>query len=239
METSSYLFTQIGFVIVTLVFYGLALRELKEGLAATGFSDDRKRKIFTRTIISLVVWMIFISALSIRGFFSDFSGFPPKIGIILIVPLVSILTITFSKTAKEIASHIPVQNIIRLQVFRAFVEILLWMLLIQNLLPVQMSFEGRNFDILAGITAPFIAYLYAKKNIGKKAAILWNILGLLLLFNIVAIAVLSLPTPFRVFMNEPANTIVARFPIIWLPGFLVPLAYGLHFLSFRQLSSKE
>ena len=232
METSHYLFTQIAFVIITVVFYGLALSELKKGLSGTGFSEDRKRKIFIRTIIALLAWMIFISALSLRGFFSDFSGFPPKIGIILIVPLVVILLIMFSKTVKEIARHIPVQNIIRLQAFRIFVEILLWMLLIQNLLPIQMSFEGRNFDILAGLTAPVIAYLYAKKNIGKRAAIVWNIFGLALLFNIVGIALLSMPTPFRVFMNAPANTIVARFPIVWLPGFLVPLLMDYTFCHY-------
>ena len=44
---------------------------------------------------------------------------------------------------------------------------------------------------------------------------------------------------FRYFINEPANTIVTEFPIIWLPGFLVPLAYGLHFLSLRQLLNAE
>ena len=239
METSSYLLTQIGFVIVTLVFYGLVLMQLKKGLTATGFSEDRKRKIFLRTIIALIVWMAFISILSLKGFFSDFSIFPPKLAIVLIVPLVTVLTVTFSKTTREILSHIPAQNIIRLQVFRVAVEILIWMLLIQNLLPMQMTFEGRNFDILAGLTGPVVAYLYARKNLGKNAAIVWNILGLMLLFNIVGVALLSLPTPFRVFTNEPASTIVARFPIVWLPGFLVPLAYGLHFLSLRQLMLKK
>jgi hypothetical protein len=36
-------------------------------------------------------------------------------------------------------------------------------------------------------------------------------------------------------MNEPANTIVAVFPISWLPGLLVPLAYTLHIFSLKQL----
>ena len=47
----------------------------------------------------------------------------------------------------------------------------------------------------------------------KIAVVLWNILGLGLLINIVAIAILSMPTPLRVFMNEPANTIVTEFHI--------------------------
>ena len=48
-----------------------------------------------------------------------------------------------------------------------------------------------------------------------------------------------MPTPFRVFMKEPANTVVMKFPFILLPTFLVPLAYGLHFLSLRQLLMKR
>lgn len=34
------------------------------------------------------------------------------------------------------------------------------------------------------------------------------------------------------------NYIVTYFPVSWLPGFLVPLAYYLHFLSLKQLIQK-
>jgi hypothetical protein len=77
--------------------------------------------------------------------------------------------------------------------------------------------------------------LINRYSLSKKWIVAWNLLGIILLFNIVGIALLSAPTPFRYFMNEPANTIAATFPFILLPGFLVPLAYGLHFLSLRQL----
>jgi len=55
-----------------------------------------------------------------------------------------------------------------------------------------------------------------------------------LLVNVLVIAVLSMPTPLRVFHNEPANTLLAYFPYIYLPGVLVPLAYTLHIFSLRQ-----
>jgi len=73
----------------------------------------------------------------------------------------------------------------------------------------------------------------------RKVMIAYNFIGLALLLNIVTIAVLSVPSPFRVFMNEPANTIVTYFPIVLLPAFLVPLAYTLHFLSLKKLLSKQ
>jgi hypothetical protein len=115
------------------------------------------------------------------------------------------------------------------------VEVLLWILFIDGLLPEQMSFEGRNFDILAGLTAPIIVWFIRTEKISRNALILWNIVCLGLLTNIVIIAILSTPTPVRIFFEEPSNTIVTYFPVSFLPGLLVPLAYTLHFFSLRQL----
>ena len=40
----------------------------------------------------------------------------------------------------------------------------------------------------------------------------WNVLGLALLVNIVTIAILSTPAPFRYFMNDPPNLLPSTFP---------------------------
>lgn len=61
-------------------------------------------------------------------------------------------------------------------------------------------------------------------------------LGCALLATIVTVAFLSAPTPLRVFMNEPANTIVTTFPYVWLPAFLVQAALFGHVLVFRWLA---
>ncbi|HEY3405652.1 MAG TPA: hypothetical protein VGK59_19850 [Ohtaekwangia sp.] len=229
-----YLFIQLGFALLTVLFFGWLLYELQKGLRLTNFTEQRKKKIMRGTIISLLIWMIITGVLSYSGFLSDFSMFPPRLGIVLIIPLIVIVWVTRTETVREILVHIPQQQIIRIQSFRIFVEILLWMLFLEKLLPVQMSFEGRNFDVLSGLTALIIVWLLNLKKISRTGIIVWNLFGLGLLINIVTIAILSMPTPFRVFMNEPANTIVTEFPIVWLPAFLVPLAYGLHFLSIRK-----
>jgi hypothetical protein len=106
-------------------------------------------------------------------------------------------------------------------------------------LPVQMTFEGRNFDILVGVSAPLIAVLAFRGKLSKKALLIWNVACLGLLLNIVITAILSTPSPWRVFMSEPANDVVAYFPISWLPGLLVPLAYYLHLLSVKQLLQSD
>lgn len=186
-------------------------------------------------LIGVLAWLVVVSVLSLSGFLQDFTSLPPRLMIVLLIPLISIILITRSKVLGEILRHIPPRNLLRFQVFRVFVEILLWMLFVENLLPEQMTFEGRNFDVVAGALGPIVAYGFSKN---RTVMIVYNFVGLALLLNIVTIAVLSIPTPFRVFMNEPANTIVAYFPIVLLPAFLVPLAYTLHFFSLKQLFNK-
>lgn len=226
--------TQAGFIATTIIFYGLLLARLKKSLISTNFAESKKKKVFNGTLIGLIGWAVATSILSWSGVLSDFNTFPPKLIIVLIIPLVTIIWLVRTKELKEILIHTPPESIIWIQSFRIVVEILLWRLYVDNLAPVQMTFEGRNFDILSGLTALVVAYLVANKKISSPIVIAWNLACIAILVNIVAIAILSMPTPFRVFMNEPSNTIVAKFPIVWLPALLVPLAYGLHFLSLRQ-----
>jgi hypothetical protein len=236
---TSYFLVQLGFALLTFVFFSLLLRILKAAIAQSLFPDNQKKNIFPGILISLIVWLVFISVLSITGILGDFDAFPPRVVFILPIPLIALIWVLNVKGTGEILRHAPAHQLIRLQVFRVFVELLLWALFIQNLLPEQMTFEGRNFDIIAGLTAPVVAWLYQHNKVSRGFVIAWNFIGLGLLINIVSIAVLSMPTPFRMFMNEPANTIVAAFPISWLPGLLVPLAYWLHLLSLKQLLQKD
>lgn len=52
-------------------------------------------------------------------------------------------------------------------------------------------------------------------------------------YHFFAITALSMP-PGRVFHNSPDSSLLTRFPFIYLPGLLVPLAYTLHIFSLRQ-----
>jgi hypothetical protein len=233
--SSLYIITSAGFIVLTIISAFLLYTILQKGISLSPWGEERKQKIKSRMLFLLLVWFAFLSVFSITGVAGKFELFPFNMAPVLIIPLVIVLLLTFSKGTATVLHHIDIKELTRLQLFRFFVEVLLWMTFIQNLLPVQMTFEGRNWDILSGVTAPLIAHFFLKN---KKALIIWNILCLGLLINIVTIAILSMPTPLRAFANEPANHIVTRFPFIFLPGFLVPLAYTLHFLSLRKLLSK-
>jgi hypothetical protein len=193
------------------------------------------RSVFSVIAVLLFAWLVLLGILATRGFFSDFSRLPPRLIIPLLTPLPVVLLFMRSKTGKQFLQSIRPQRVIYLQSFRILVEITLWLGVRNGSLPVQMSFEGRNFDILAGLLAfPVGYYCFVKKSWPPVVALLYNIGGLMLLLNIVTITALSLPTPLRVFHNQPDSSLVTTFPFIYLPGLLVPLAYALHIISIQQ-----
>lgn len=197
------------------------------------------RSIFLKTAVLIVAWLILLGLLSLHGFFSDFSSLPPRLIVALLPPLLLVLLFTRSRSGKEFLRQIQPQWLIYPQAFRILVEVSLWLLVRHGSLPVQMSLEGRNFDILTGLLAfPVGYYCFVKKTWSPRIALLYNIAGLILLLNIVAVTMFSLPTPLRVFHNQPDSGLVATFPFIYLPGFLVPLAYSLHILSLGQWRSR-
>jgi len=117
------------------------------------------------------------------------------------------------------------------------VELVLYWLFLHQAVPELMTFAGRNFDILAGITGPFVAYYGVKKQmLGRKTLIGWNLIALALLFNIVIHAVLSAPFAFQVLAFDQPNVAVLYFPFSWLPGFVVPLVLFSHLVAIRQLT---
>jgi hypothetical protein len=200
-------------------------------------SDDSGLKRAPNVFLTILVsWIGLLYLLSLTGFTSDFSSTPPRMFIILLPLLLGILLLVISGRTDAMLRLVPQKWLVNIQSFRVVVELTLWWMSIKYLVPEQMTFEGYNFDILAGLSAPVIYMVYQKEaGYSNRLLLIWNIISLMLLVNIVTIAILSLPVSFRIFMNEPSAFILSQFPFILLPGVLVPLAYSMHFLSLRKI----
>jgi hypothetical protein len=227
-------------IVVAVVFF--VTRQLYASLLKTYESKKKSSRKFFLLMLLLFAWFMFLYFITQRNILNNFSVMPPPLMLVILIPFISSVVFTFSKKNQQLISNIPFANLIYLQTFRVAVEVVLWLLFTINIIPVQMTFEGRNYDILAGLSALFTGYYYVKgvsffKN--KWVLIVWNIAGLILLFNIVIVAILSAPFPFRYFLNEPANTIVFYFPFVLLPGFLVPVAFLSHLIALKKLSANK
>ncbi len=201
------------------------------------FEDGRRN--FTVSLIIVFVWLVFTLIVSLSGFLLDFQAMPPRIFLVVLPPLIIILMLFLAKGFHATSAPLDTFWLVYAQSFRILIEFILALLYRYKVIPVQMTYEGRNYDILIGITAPLVAYYcFNKKSWPPWVALVWNFLGLLSLFNIVGIAMLSTPYPFRLFMNEPANTIIFYFPFVWLPAVAVPFALLLHLMAIRRLLIK-
>ena len=69
---------------------------------------------------------------------------------------------------------------------------------------------------------------------GVRTARAWNVMGTLLLVNITLIALLSAPSPWRVFWEGSANAWIGTAPYIWLPTVMAFAILG-HIVIYRRL----
>jgi hypothetical protein len=186
----------------------------------------------------LVAWLLALGVPAGAGAFLRNGRMPPYFAAVGLLPSAAGVAFVCSRAGRALLERTPAAWLVGLQTFRVSVEIVLWALAIQHRLSPLLTFEGRNLDILVGLTALPVAWVYfVRRAAPRLVAVLWNIAGIAILANIVIHALLSAPTPFQVLRLEPSTTIIATLPYIWLPGFLVPLALSLHVASLRTLGA--
>lgn len=180
-------------------------------------------------------WMAYSGFLAAQGMLLDPASVPPPMVLILAPGLLLVFIAAFSPFGARLAKHLGYAALIGFHAFRLPLEGLLWWFHRQGRLPVQMTFEGRNLDILTGLSAIVVAALAWRGKAGRKTALVWNLAGLALLINIMGVAILSVPGPLRAFHNEPANTLVLHFPYVWIPAIFVMAALLGHLVLFRKI----
>lgn len=196
---------------------------------------------FTQLIAAgLFGWVGVQAVLSLNiVYHSNPNAFPPKIMLFGIFPTIIVIMLLFlTRKGKAFIDRLPLLELTYLHIVRVPVEIVLYWLYQKGTVPQLMTFEGRNFDILAGISAPIVAFFFARQaNFNPSIVLIWNVICLGLLANIVINALLSAPTPFQQFAFDQPNIAILYFPFSWLPTFVVPIVLFSHLVSIRQLLS--
>ncbi len=229
---------------ITALFVAVVAAMLVLGLAGAAWAARRVGPAARRGVrlaaVGLVGWLALMVAIAHRGFFADFQSLPPHMLLAVGPPLLAMLALVFSPAARPWLDALPRAWPVAAQSFRIVVEIVLWRLAVAGVAPEIMTFTGRNVDILVGLSAPVVAYYcFVRRAWPQRVAVWWNVASILILLNVVVHAQLSAPTPFRMFETDPPTTFIGDVPYIWLPAFLVPLAWVLHGISLRQLCSRR
>jgi hypothetical protein len=226
------IFISVVFSLTTLVtlvwFYGVLKNSKRENT----------KKNALKISIGLLAWLLIQAALTLKNVYSaDNQAMPRKIVLFGILPsILTIILLFVTAKGRKFIDGLPLKNITYINIVRIPVELVLYWLFLNKAIPELMTFAGRNFDILAGLTAPFIVYFgYWQGKISKKLILVWNIVSLGLLINIVFLALFSAITPFQKFAFEQPNIAIVNFPFSWLPTFIVPVVLFGHLVSIWRL----
>lgn len=201
-------------------------------------SSEKTRQNSTKIIFGLTIWLAIQAILTLKNIYnSDTTSVPPKILLFGILPtILAIILLFITDKGRQFTDSLPLKNHTYLNIVRIPVELVLWWLFLNETVPELMTFEGRNFDIFAGITAPFIAYFgLTKGKFSRQTILIWNFFCLGLLINIVVNAFFSAPSPLQKFAFDQPNIAILNFPFSWLPTFIVPIVLLGHLASISQL----
>ncbi len=213
---------------IDLVFVGTAFLTLLLLYNATGFSK--------RVIVVTLAWLVLQAVVGLSGFYTVTTGGPPRFALLLMPPLVFIVMLFFVPAGRRFLDGLDVRMLTLLHIVRIPVEVTLYWLYEHKAVPRAMTFEGRNFDILCGLTAPLVWYFgFVKPRLGKRVLIGWNIVCILFVVNIAVTAVLAGSPAFQHFGFERRNIALSNFPFVWLPCCIVPTVLLANLAAIRQL----
>ena len=191
-------------------------------------------------MVGIILWGILHSLLAYVGFYENTQTTPPRFLFVIFPIILVILASIFSKKMKDWLATFNLKQLMFLHAVRIPVELVLFWLFLAGYVPELMTFEGRNFDILAGITAPIMVLIAFRSNkINKTLLWIWHVCSIVLLVNIVVNAFLSAPTVLQQFAFDQPNVAVMKFPFLLLPVIIVPLVLISNIAGFIILRRKQ
>ena len=178
-------------------------------------------------------WVAVQSVLGLAGFYLV-SGGPPRFVLLAMPPTVFLLVLFMIRRGRRFIDALDLRTLTLLHGVRILVEGVLYALYLYKAVPRQLTFEGGNWDILSGLSAPVIYYVaFSAKGVRRWLLLGWNLVCLGLLLNVVVRAV-SLVVGPRVAVAPPTIAI-QYFPYILLPGLIVPLVLFAHLAAIRAM----
>jgi hypothetical protein len=216
---------QVGFYFWTAVALSMILPLLSV--------SDQWKKVIAAYVVIIAVWLTYIIILSRSGILNDFS-LPPRVPLFIVIPaVVIIILLTGGKNFKKILQQTPRHMPVYMQSFRIVVELLIYGAFLDGVFPEKATFKGLNYDILSGISALVVAFLYQKGRLSDKVILIWNVAALLIL----ALTVYSFVSVyyFGDHVEAAGSTDFVKMPYLLLAAVLLPIAVFLHVFSLRQL----
>lgn len=230
---SLYFITWLFTLLILLTFTWFAIRVMVITFEKDSVSYIQRISAFT------LLWVVYLVTLSSTGIIHDFE-LPPKMPLFVVLPALFIITFLLTRPATgKLLENAPLHLLIGFQSFRIIVELIIWLAFRNDLIPLEATFEGYNYDILVGITAIPIAFYAYKGKVSRGILMFWNVAGLIILANTVRVFVLSAFFPDLIGAESSSvDVLFVTPPLLFIAGIYMPLAVLLHGMTIKKLIAK-
>ncbi len=217
-----------SFLVIVAVCWGIGA-----GSVAAISAPAHRVRNGALAFIGLVVWTLVQSIPIHLGWVTPdnpIPGAPLQMAVMFMV----VLAVVFSPLGRRLSTTLPLWLLVGAQGLRLPLELVLHAWAEQGVVPPQMTWTGQNIDIIAGavclLAAPFVV---------RSRAIAWTsqVVGVVLLANVMRVVILSLPTPIKQF-DEPL-LLAFQLPAQWIATVCVAGAVLFHGLVIRKLLTAQ
>jgi hypothetical protein len=202
---------------------------------------NRIKKYYGTAFVAIgvvLVWFAVAVTLARSGFFDVPADARPRVPIPLLLGI--IIPYMLYRTVKPFRALIdatPVWYFVAFQIFRAIGGTIFMFLYAWEILPWQMALPAGIGDIMVGVGAFILLYMFWKKHphtlwwVGA-----WAIFGILDHLTAVTMSTLTSPGPLMHLTSfGGTNLLMSKFPLVILPAFRVPIGILLNILLLHKL----
>jgi hypothetical protein len=210
------------------------------GLERTELTPAQRRNTWLGVMIPFTLWLALIWGSAINGVFRvGVAPFPLLPFAIFLPVIIGTPIVLLSKRMAQVLDAMPASWLIALQVYRVLGSAFLigWA---RGLVPGIFALPAGIGDVMTGLLAVPVAISLATGTLdARKAAVVWNVFGLLDFAIAVSIALMIAPGPLQVIVPSIPNATSGIYPTAMIPAFAVPSSILLHVLSLRQLRRRS
>jgi len=200
---------------------------------------DARRRFAVASTASLLGWLVLAFVLGSAGVFQATPSrvFPALgLGIALLI-LAGAWLLYRSSALNAVIAAIPLPWLVGVQLYRV-VGFSFLVLYAVGRLPGEFAIPAGAGDVVVGLAAPVVSYLFYKGYRWSCLAVLsWNIAGILDMVVAVATGFLTSPGPFQALALETPNELITAFPLVLVPLYAVPLSILLHLAALKSLKA--
>jgi len=190
-------------------------------------------------MLPYTLWTAVAWSAAIGGAFRTGAGLPLLPLAIFLPVILGTPLLLLSKRVGQVLDAMPASWLVALQLYRIFGS---WALAagLGGTLPALFGVPAGIGDVLTGLLAvPAAIAVATGTGQGRRAAIAWNILGLVDFVVAVTLGAITSPGPLQLIVPDVPSIGAGAYPGVLTPAFAVPASVLLHVLSLRQLSRRS